>query len=101
MSGVIARGDLLIGLVKLLRDDLNATPGKTKEEMGDMDTGRKGAGIGYTVIAWSRDGKTWHRDHEPFLPNDPDPGRWDHAHVWGDDQVIAGDKTYIYYGGYK
>ena len=56
MSGVIARGDLLIGLVKMLRDDLNATAGKTAKEMGDMD--RKGAGIGYTVLAWSRDGRT-------------------------------------------
>jgi len=99
MSGVIARGDLLIGLVKMLRDDLNATPGKTAKEMGDMN--RKGAGIGYTVLAWSRDGRTWQRDHIPFLPNDPHPERWDHAHVWGDEQIIVGDETYIYYAGYK
>ncbi len=30
MSGVVCRGDLLIGLVKVLRDDLNATPGKNR-----------------------------------------------------------------------
>ena len=99
MSGVIARGDLLIGLVKMLRDDLNATAGKTAKEMGDMD--RKGAGIGYTVLAWSRDGRTWHRDHEAFLPNDPHPDAWDHAHVWGDEQILVGEETYLYYGGYK
>ena len=43
MSGVIARGDLLVGLVKVLRDDLNATPGKTAAEMGDLE--RKAAGL--------------------------------------------------------
>jgi len=99
MSGVISRGDLLIGLVKILRDDLNATPGKIAKEMGDMD--RKAAGLGYTVLAWTRDGRTWQRDHEPFMPNDPHPDAWDHAHVWGDEQIIVGDETFIYYGGYK
>jgi hypothetical protein len=99
MSGVIARGDLLIGMVKVLRDDLNATPGKTAAEMGDP--GRKAAGLGYTVLAWSRDGRTWQRDHEPFLANDPDPARWDHAMAWGDEQIVVGDETFVYYGGYR
>ena len=99
MSGVIARGGLLIGLVKILRDDLNATPGKSAAEMGDLD--RSAAGLGYTVLAWSRDGRTWQRDHEPFIPNDPDPARWDHAMAWGDAQIIVGNETYVYYGGYR
>ena len=98
MSGIIARGDLLIGLVKVLRDDLNATPGKTAKEMGDMS--RKAAGIGYTVLAWSRDGKTWQRDHEVFIPRNPIPGSWDHANAWGDDQLVVGDETFVYYCGY-
>lgn len=98
MSGVITRGDLLIGLVKVLRDDLNATPGKTGQEMGDLD--RKAAGLGYTVLAWTRDGKTWQRDHEPFLDRNHVPGSWDHAMAWGDEQIILGDETFIYYGGY-
>jgi hypothetical protein len=98
MSGVIARGELLIGLVKILRDDLNATPGKTAQEMGDLE--RKAAGLGYTVLAWSRDGRTWQRDHEPFIPNNPVPGTWDHAMAWGDEQLVVGDTTLIYYGGY-
>jgi hypothetical protein len=98
MSGVIFRGNLMIGLVKILRDDINATPGMTGKEMGDMD--RKAAGLGYTVLAWSRDGETWHRDHEPFIPNNPLPGSWDHAMAWGDDQLVVGEETYIYYGGY-
>lgn len=98
MSGVIARGDLLIGLVKVLRDDLNATPGKSGKEMGDLD--RKAAGLGYTVLAWSRDGRTWQRDHEPFLDRNHLPGSWDHAMAWGDEQIIVGDETFVYYGGY-
>lgn len=98
MSGVIPRGDLLIGLVKVLRDDLNATPGKTGKEMGDLN--RKAAGLGYTVLAWTRDGKTWQRDHEPFLDRNHVPGSWDHAMAWGDEQIVVGDETYIYYGGY-
>jgi hypothetical protein len=99
MSGIITRGDLLIGLVKVLRDDLNATPGKTAQEMGDMD--RKAAGLGYTVLAWTRDGLHWQRDDQPFIPNDPVPGRWDHAMAWGDEQILVGDETYIYYAGYE
>ncbi len=99
MSGVIARGDLLIGLVKVLRDDLNATHGKTAKEMGDMT--RKAAGIGYTVLAWSRDGETWQRDYQPFLDRNMFPDTWDHAMAWGDEQVIVDDETYVYYAGYK
>jgi hypothetical protein len=98
MSGIKARGDLLIGLVKILRDDLNATAGKTAKEMGDMD--RKAAGIGYTVLAWSRDGRTWQRDHEVFIPENPLPGSWDHANAWGGDQLVVGDETFLYYAGY-
>jgi hypothetical protein len=99
MSGIMARGDLLIGLIKVLRDDLNATPGKTAKEMGDMN--RKAAGIGYTVLAWSRDGRTWQRDHEMFLPNAKHPDAWDHANAWGTSQLVVGDETYVYYAGYK
>jgi hypothetical protein len=98
MSGIIARGDLLIGLVKVLRDDINATAGKTAKEMGDME--RKAAGIGYTVLAWSRDGRTWQRDHEVFIPQNPLPGSWDHANAWGGAQLIISDETYLYYSGY-
>jgi len=98
MGGLIARGDLVIGLVKVLRDDLNATPGKTGVQMGDLD--RKAAGLGYTVLAWSRDGETWQRDYEPFIPNNPVPGTWDHAMAWADEQIVVGDETFVYYAGY-
>jgi hypothetical protein len=99
MSGLVARGDVLIGLVKVLRDDLNATGGKSADEMGDLD--RKAAGIGYTVLAWTRDGRQWHRDDQPFLLNDPNPSRWDHAMAWGDAQIVDGKRTMIYFAGYQ
>ncbi|MGQ9731873.1 MAG: hypothetical protein ACUVX8_11465 [Candidatus Zipacnadales bacterium] len=88
MDGVIVRGNLLIGLLKVLRDDLPADPGGPR------------AGIGYTVLAWSHDGEHWTRDREPFLDRGP-AGAWDHAMTWGDEQLIVGEETFIYYGGYK
>lgn len=88
MSGVLARGDLLIGMLKVLRDDLPADPGGPA------------AGLGYTVLAWSHDGKSWTRDREPFLDRDSRPGAWDHAMSWADCQLPAGEQVFIYYGGY-
>lgn len=98
MSGVVARGDLLIAMVKVLRDDLNAEPGLSAKELGDT---RPHAGIGYTVLAWSPDGERWNRDTEPFLDRNPVPATWDRAHAWADEQVILGDEVFIYYGGYR
>ncbi|HEV2294772.1 MAG TPA: hypothetical protein VGR35_13035 [Tepidisphaeraceae bacterium] len=88
MSGYIARGPLLIGLIKVLRDDLPAEPG------GDV------RGIGYTALAWSRDGLHWERDREPFLDRNATPGTWDRAMTWIDCQVVVGPETFLYYGGY-
>ena len=99
MSGLLTRGDLMIGVVKVLRDDLNAELGKTALEMGDDK--RKAAGVGYTVLAWTRDGETWERDVEPFLDRSPNPDAWDRAHVWADCQLLVDDEVFIYYGGYK
>lgn len=99
MSGVIARGSLLIGLVKVLRDDLNCEPDRTAADL--RDPGRPYAGIGYTVLAWSRDGENWERETQPFLNRNSQPGTWDRAMAWGDCQIMVGDRTYIYYGGYR
>jgi hypothetical protein len=88
MGGLIARGPLLIGMLRVLRDDLPAEPGGPK------------AGLGYTVLAWSYDGKTWQRDRQPFVPRNPKPGSWDHAMTWADCQLRVGDEIFIYYGGY-
>jgi hypothetical protein len=85
---VIARGDLLIGLLKVLRDDLSPEPGGEK------------TGIGYTCLAWTRDGENWHRDREPFMQRNPKPGAWDRAMTWGDFLLPVEDEVFIYYGGY-
>lgn len=89
MGAVVARGDLLVGMVRVLRDDLPAVAG------GPV------AGLGYTTLAWSRDGKTWHRDRTPFLDRDPREGAWDHAMTWVDCQLPVGNEIFLYYGGYK
>lgn len=90
MAGVIARGGLLIGLLKVLRDEVVA------------EGAPQGAyGVGYTVLAWSRDGEHWERDREPFLPRNPTVGAWDHAMTWGDCQLVVGNEVFIYYGGYQ
>lgn len=90
MDGYLARGDLLVGMVKMLRDDLRAS-----------DTPEGSYGIGYTALAWSRDGRHWIRDRQPFFQPDPLSGAWDHAHAWIDDQVPVNDEVFLYYGGYK
>ena len=88
IAGVLPRGGLLIGLLKVLRDDLPCDPGGPVQ------------GIGYTVLAWTRDGETWQRDRRPFLDRNPEKGAWDHAMAWGDCQLPVGDEVYLYYGGY-
>ena len=90
MNGYLIRGDLWIGLVKVLRDDLRAE-----------GTPEGAFGIGYTTLAWSRDGRNWVRDRTPFLEPDPRPGAWDHAHAWIDCQLPVEDQVFLYYGGYK
>jgi hypothetical protein len=81
VDGVIRRGDLLVGFVRMLRDDI-------------------GDGIGWTALVWSSDdGKTWHRDRHAFLARTQ--GAWDGAIAWGSAQLVMGDKTVVYYGGYR
>lgn len=81
----------MIGMVKVLRDDLKAD---------DPPDPPDAYGIGYTTLAWSRDGEHWTRDPEPFFDRDPQPGAWDHAHARIDEQVPVGDEVFMYYGGY-
>ena len=91
MDGYLRRGNLLIGMVKVLRDDLKA------DEPPDPP---EAYGVGYTSLAWSHNGKTWTRDTAHFFDPDPRKGAWDHAHAWIDEQLPVGDDVYLYYGGY-
>lgn len=81
MGGIVNRGGLLVGFLRVLRDDV-------------------ADGVGYTVLVWSRDGVTWQRDRQPFLDRSPMAG-WDHAMAWADAQVVDGGRTLVYYGGYE
>jgi hypothetical protein len=94
MEGYINRGPLRIGMVKVLRDDLfSDTPEVLKQRGADF-------GIGYTTLAWTRDGEHWIRDREPFFERGP-IGSWDRSHTWIDEQVVVGDQVHLYYGGYR
>lgn len=88
MGGMHVRGGLRIGLVRILRDDLAAEAG------GQVD------GIGYTVLATSRDGERWVRDREPFIDRNPEPGTWDRAMAWVSTVQPVGSELFVYYGGY-
>jgi hypothetical protein len=88
MGGMHQRGGLAIGLVRVLRDDLPCDPGGPKD------------GIGYAVLATSRDGVKWQRFREPFLDRNPEGGGWDHAMTWIGGTLAVGDEVYFYYGGY-
>ncbi|MEW6755734.1 MAG: hypothetical protein AB1505_32865 [Candidatus Latescibacterota bacterium] len=85
----MVRGDLYIGFLRVLRDDLPADPGGPVE------------GIGWTELMSSRDGRRWTRYPEPFIDRDTRPGTWDHAMAWFADCVTVGDREYVYYGGYS
>jgi hypothetical protein len=88
MGGMHLRGGLYVGLVRVLRDDLPCDAGGPKD------------GIGYTVLATSRDGVTWQRYREPFLDRNPEAGSWDHAMAWGSGVLAVGEEVFVYYGGY-
>jgi len=91
MDGFLTRGELIVGMVKVLRDEV-----KVDNPPDPPDA----YGMGYTELAWTRDGETWVRDPEPFFTPNPQKGTWDHAHAWVDDQVPVGEEVYLYYGGY-
>jgi hypothetical protein len=87
-GGTFARGPLLISFVRMLHDDYSPEPG------GDA------TGIGYTVLATSRDGVKWQRHDDIFFDRNPTPGTWDRAMTWVGSSIQVGDEYYLYYGGY-
>jgi hypothetical protein len=88
MGAMHVRGGLHIGLVRVLRDDLACDPGGPED------------GIGYSVLATSRDGLTWRRHRVPFFDRNPARGAWDHAMAWIGAAQPVGDEVFLYYGGY-
>jgi hypothetical protein len=111
-AGFLTRGDLIIGFLRELRDDLTCE-GAPQEAIdanvtgsagvGAAGTGGKGAGMGHTLLTWTRDGVTWHRDSgaNRYFEPDPTPGTWDHAMSWIGSAVEVGDEVYLYYAGYR
>ena len=85
----MVRGDLYIGFLRVLRDDLSADPGGAVR------------GIGWTELMTSRDGENWTRYQEKFVDRNHELGVWDHAMAWVGDCVTVGDRDYIYYCGYS
>lgn len=94
VSNIIKRGDLLIGAMGILREDLVAS--------GNAPAGA--FGTGYTTLVWSRDGVNWNR-YDGMDPHFFDPSSlasdWDHAIVWISSLVPVGDDVLLYYGGYQ
>ncbi len=97
----------------MLRDDLT-TEGAPEAAITANNTGsagvggnmlgkKGGAGMGYTVLTWTRDGVTWHRDRQTdkFFEPDPRVGAWDHAMAWVGSSVAVEDELYLYYAGYR
>jgi hypothetical protein len=112
-AGFLARGGLIVGFLRVLRDDLTASGAPPEAiaannggaaNLGSNLLGTKGgAGMGYTVLTWTRDGKTWHRDRhtDAFLQPNPAVGAWDHAMAWVGSAVPVGDELFLYYAGYR
>jgi hypothetical protein len=111
-AGFLTRGDLIIGFLKVLRDDLSpegvpeeAVLANTRGHAGLGASGltTKGSGMGYTVLTWTRDGVTWQRDRESDMYFAPDPkiGAWDHAMSWIGSAAPVDDDIYLYYAGYR
>lgn len=112
-AGFQVRGDLIVGFLRVLRDDLSpvgvpqaAIDANTKGQAGLGASGigaRGGSGMGYTVLTWSHDGETWRRDRhmDKFFEPDPQVGAWDHAMSWVGSAAPVGDELYLYYAGYR
>jgi hypothetical protein len=99
--GFQVRGDLIIAFLQVLRDDLSAE-GAPKEAV-DCNLGNPGSGMGHTVLCWTRDGETWHRDRQTdaYFEPVPEVGAWDHAMAWISSAVPVDDEMYLYYVGFR
>lgn len=73
-------GGVLVWFLRVLRDDVER-------------------GIGYTVLAWSRDGKTFTRAREPFLVGRR--GETDEAMAWIHGATVRDTTLHLSYSGYE
>ena len=103
VSNVIKRGDYYITMLSILRDDLKAAGTPSQVYSSLLDSPVDVYGVGYTVLAWSRDGLNWERDRhqDPYFEPATSPQAWDHAHAWITSMVEVDNLVYLYYGGYK
>lgn len=83
----VSKDGTLFALLRVLREDVY--------EMPDAPT----RGIGYTVLAWSRDGDNWFRSREPFLKGCR--GQPDQAVAWAYGVTVMGDTLVISYSAYE
>ncbi len=103
VSNVIKRGDYFLTMLSMLRDDLKAPNTPEVVYSPVFNSTYPVYGMGYTVLAWSRDGQHWLRDRQqnPYFQPAESPAAWDHAHAWISSMVEVDDEVYLYYGGYK
>ena len=88
-SAVVCRGGLLIGCARMLHEDYSP------------DLGGPPNAVGYATLVTSRDGESWERHDDVFFNRNLNPEAWDHAMCWMGSQIVVGDETYFYYGGFK
>ncbi|MDH7487328.1 MAG: SdrD B-like domain-containing protein [Anaerolineae bacterium] len=102
-SNVIRRGETLIAMLSISRDDLTASGVPATKECPAYQRTYNVYGTGYTVLAWSTDGQTWHRDRhtDKFFEPSAAVDAFDHSHAWITSIVEVGDEVYLYYGGYQ
>lgn len=84
----VERDGTLYALLRVLREDVY--------DDGDPETPIRG--IGYTVVARSRDGTNWFRSREPFLKGCA--GTEDQAMAWAYGMAAVGDELVISYSAY-
>ncbi len=116
----ITRGQHLVGMLAMLRDDLVSTgqlPDSNCRQSGaDVECycaayadlapfygWYKSYGTGWTALTWSTDGISWERDRytDPYFSPDPLTTAWDHSVAWITQIVPMGNKVRLYYGGYR
>lgn len=91
-GGPIMRDGVALMLLRVLRDDVGAMEWRTTPTPAYYPRG-----IGYSVLAWSRDGIAFNRARVPFMSGRR--GTWDEALVWAFGLTEKDATLYITYSG--